>query len=423
MDYTPFRDFFIALFIGALVGIERERRKASDGSEIRGLRSFILIAEAGAISAYLSLQTAMHWIFPVALIAMVLVLLAGYWLAKRPAEGAYGLTTEIASVVVFLLGGMALTGHSAMAVALAIVTSVILAYKDPLHGLVANIGTDDLYAILKLLVATFIVLPMLPDRTVDPLGALNPHKLWLLVIFISSISLVGYVAIRWVGQQRGAALTGLAGGLVSSTAVTLSFAKSSREAGEKHGIGGIFCGILLAWAVMFVRVLIEVAVVHQPLVREIVYPFSAMTIAAVALAALAFRRNSSKGPSPDRTGEVPLKNPFSLTSAIKFAAFFALVLVVVKLAQRYLPGTGMYGVAALAGTTDVDAITLSMAGFARDGGDSTIATIAITIAALVNTSIKAGIVATLGSAALRTRVLLGTVVILVAGGLALFFSA
>ncbi len=421
MDYTPLRDFLIALFIGALVGIERERRKAEEGSEIRGLRSFILIAEAGAISAYLSLKASLPWIFPASLIAMVLVVLAGYVLAKRPVGGSYGLTTEIASVVVFLLGGMALFGHPAMAVALAIATSVVLAYKDPLHGLVAKIGTEDLYAILKLLVATFIVLPILPDRTVDPLGALNPYKLWLLVILISGLSLVGYVAIRWLGQRRGAAVTGLAGGLVSSTAVTLFFAKSSREEGGKRGGGGIFTGILLAWAVMFVRVLIEVAVVHRPLVREIIYPFAAMTVAAAALAALAYRRKPEKGSSGSQV-EVPLKNPFSLASAIRFAFFFALVLVAVKLAQRYLPGAGMYGIAALAGSTDVDAITLSMSGFAREGGDSAIATIAITIAALVNTSVKAGIVAVLGSPEMRIRILLGTAVILAVGAVTLYFS-
>ena len=420
MDYKLLQDFLAALFIGTLVGIERERRKAKEGSEARGLRSFILIAEAGAVSAYLSSKAELSWIFPAALFAIVLMNLAAYFLAPRPDAGSYGLTTEIATVVVFLLGGMALSGHSPLAIALAVVTSVVLAYKEALHGLVAKIGTEDLYAILKLLAATFIVLPLLPDRTVDPLDALNPYKLWLLVILISGLSLVGYVAIRWLGQHRGTAITGLTGGLVSSTAVTLFFAKSSREEGGKWS-SGAFIGILLAWSVMFVRVIVEVLVVHRPLVREMVFPFAAMTIAAVFLAALANRRKPEKKKSgSDREKELTLKNPFSLTSAIQFAALFALVLVAVKLAQHYLPGAGVYVVAALAGSTDVDAITLSMAQFAREGGDPRVASTAITIAALVNTSIKAGIVA-LASPGMRKGILLGTALILATGTLALYY--
>ncbi|HEX5034098.1 MAG TPA: DUF4010 domain-containing protein, partial [bacterium] len=329
MDYTLVRGFLIALFIGALVGIERERRKVKEGSEIRGLRSFILIAEAGAVSAWLAQKTEFLWIFPMALIGMILVLLSGYWGAKRETDEVFGLTTEIASVVVFLLSGAALFGYPETAVALAVVASVVLAYKDLLHGLVAKIGTEDLYAILKLLVATFIVLPLLPNRPVDPLEALNPYKLWLLVILISSLSLIGYVASRWLGQQRGAAVTGLTGGLVSSTAVTLFFAKSSREEG---GVGkGVLTGILLAWAVMFIRVLIEVAVVHQPLVPVIAYPFAAMTGMALLVAALAFFRKGKEAPAGGPGSEVPLKNPFSLTAAIRFALFFALILIIVKL--------------------------------------------------------------------------------------------
>ncbi|HKY63102.1 MAG TPA: MgtC/SapB family protein [bacterium] len=420
MDYTPVRDFLIALFIGALVGIERERRKVKEGSEIRGLRSFILIAEAGAVSAWLAVKTGFLWIFPISLIGMILVLMSGYWLAKREDDTAFGLTTEIASVVVFLLAGAVPFGYPETALALAIVASVVLAYKDPLHGLVAKIGTEDLYAILKLLVATFIVLPILPNRSVDPLEALNPYKLWLLVILISSLSLIGYVASRWLGQQRGAAVTGLTGGLVSSTAVTLFFAKSSREEG---GVGkGVLTGILLAWAVMFIRVLIEVAVVHKPLVPVIAYPFAAMTGMAAFVAALAYLRKKKEEHASGRGPEVQLKNPFSLTAAIRFAFFFALILVIVKLAQRYLPGAGMYGVAALAGTTDVDAITLSMAKYAQEGGEAAVAAIAITIASLVNTSVKAGIVVMLGAKEAKVQILFAAAAILAAGAAALYFS-
>jgi uncharacterized membrane protein (DUF4010 family) len=415
MDYLLIRNFLIALLIGALVGMEREKKKVQEAPETRGLRSFILIAEAGAISAWLSLKLAIPWIFVATLISAMVLILSGYVLPPRETRGDYGMTTEIASLVTFLLGGMTLFGYPELAVALGIIASLILAYKEPLHGLVAKIGTDDLSAILKLLVATFIVLPFLPDRPVDPLGALNPYSLWFLVILISGLSLVGYVAVRWLGPKRGTAITGLAGGLVSSTAVTLSFSKRSREKGSQTAGAALATGILLAWGIMFVRVVIEVAVVHLPLVRSVLFPFAAMAITATLVAALIYRGMGRVSPGPVSQEEVSLKNPFSLTSAVRFALFFALVLVLVKLAERYFPGQGIYGVAALAGLTDVDAITLSMAQSVRQGGSAPTAVTAITLAAITNTLVKTGIVLLLSQGGLRKRILFGSLAIFAAG--------
>ena len=421
LDYISFRNFLIALFIGALVGMEREKKKAREGSEGAGIRTLILIAAAGAVSAWLSLKLSFPWIFVGALLGVAVLILAGYALPKREVPADYGLTTEFASLVVFLLGGMTLFGYPEVAVALGIVTSVVLAYKKPMHSLVAKVGPEDVYAILKLLAATFIVLPLLPNHTVDPLGALNPYSLWWLVILISALSLVGYVAVRWLGPQRGITFTGLAGGLVSSTAVTLTFAKRGREEGDKRSGGALAAGILLAWAVMFVRVVVEVAIVYPPLVRQVVYSFAAMAVAALAAAALAYRGSTDKprSGSGDLGEDLKLKNPFSLTAAIRFALLFALILVVVKLAQRYFPPEGMYGVAALAGITDVDAITLSMAKLAREGGSHPLAVTSIVIASLVNTAVKAGIVAAIAVGAARTKVIIGSAAIFLAGILSL----
>ena len=154
--------------------------------------------------------------------------------------------------------------------ALGVVTAAILAYKQPLHSFVDKLGWDDVYAGVRLLIATFIALPLLPNEPIDPWGALNPYKLWLLVILISSLSLVGYVLTRWLGPARGAALTGMTGGLVSSTAVTLSFAKEAREKPKKSA--ALACGILLAWVVMFVRVVILVGIVNRALLTHVLDP-------------------------------------------------------------------------------------------------------------------------------------------------------
>ncbi len=417
------RNFAIALFIGALVGLDREKKKAAEQDiGLGGIRTFILFAMAGAISGWLSSELGNVWIFIATVGGVSASVIVGYVIQARESPAYIGLTTEIAAIVVCLLGGLTLFGYPGVAVALGIGTSAILAFKQPIHGLVGRIGSDDLYAGLKLLIATFIVLPLLPNEAIDPIGALNPYRLWLLVILISSLSLVGYVAVRVLGPGRGTALTGLFGGLVSSTAVTLAFSKRSREEAGHGDVGDVLAaGILLAWVLMFVRVVVEVVVVHISLLPRLLPALGVMGAVSLVAAGWFLRRDAAarRGGGVVVEGRVPLRNPFSLTSAIKFAAFFAAVLVVVKLVETYLPGQGFYAVAGLAGLTDVDAITLSMANYAREGGDPTTAANAIVTAVLTNTMVKAGLTTALATAALRRRVVGATAAILAAGILVL----
>ena len=416
VDVVVVRNFLIALLIGALVGIEREKHKVTEQPEsFGGLRTFILFAQAGAVGAWLSQHIGTPWVFIATLTAVAVAVVTAYVLESRVKPDALGLTTEISAITVCLLGGAVMYGYAGLAVALAILTSAVLAFKQPLHGVVQKLGTDDLYAGLKLLIATFIVLPLLPAQPIDPLQALNPYKLWLLVILISGMSLVGYVAVRWLGTARGTAITGLSGGLVSSTAVSLSFARQSRTDNDPLAGDSLAAGILIAWMVMFVRVVVTVAIVYPPLVARLVIPFTAMAVAAAGLAG-GFYWLGARRPRPiEASSEVRVKNPFSLTAATRFGLVFALVLLVVKLTERYAPVEGMYVVAAVAGLTDVDAITLSMAEFARQSTDLATAAAAIAIAALSNTLVKCGMVVVLGSRPLRQRLTLATAAILAVG--------
>jgi uncharacterized membrane protein (DUF4010 family) len=407
-DVGVIRDFATALLIGALIGVEREKRKSEGMEGIGGLRTFILFALVGAVAGFLSRGGGIPWVLLAVLLPVSALIFAGYSQISRAQDGTFGLTTEIAAVAVFLLGAMTMLGYRELAIGLGVVTAAALAYKQPLHGLVAKLGWDDVYAGVRLLVATFIILPLLPDRALDPWEALNPYKLWLLVILISSLSLVGYVATRWLGAGRGTALTGITGGLVSSTAVTLSFARRSRD--EPAAAAALACGILLAWAVMFGRVLVIVLAVNVGLVYRLLPPFAAMGLVTLLVAWLLYRRGGETAGEQD----VPLRNPFSLTAAAKFALVFAAVLLLVKVTQFYVPGGGVYVVAALAGLTDVDAITLSMAEYAK-ANPPTAAAIAVVIAALSNTVVKCGMVAALGGPALRRPMLLTTVGVIVAG--------
>lgn len=414
----PILEFLIAALIGALVGMEREKKLSEEHDQgIGGIRTFTLFALTGGVAAWLSLELDSVWIFIGIGLCMTAAVLAGYIVNARANSASVGMTTEIAAVVVYLLGGTTLFGHSGLAVALAITVSVILAIKRPLHKLVGKIDQEDLYAGLKLLVATFIVLPVLPNRTVDPWDALNPYKMWWLVILISGLSLVGYIASRVLGSQRGTALTGFFGGLASSTAVSLDFARRSRTEGTTAVTASAFAtGLLLSWVVMFGRVIVEVAVVHAPLLANLLVPMITMAMVTAAAAIGMYRLSSG---SSTQSSQVPLKNPFSLASAIKFALLFSIVLLGVKIVQQYTEGEGLYLVAALAGLTDVDAITLSMAAFARNGGHTGVAVNSITIAVMTNTAVKCGVVTALGSAALRNRTLAATACVVIAGVVAL----
>ena len=424
MDYrellTVALDFATTILLGALIGIEREKRKAEEEKtgHIAGLRTFILLALLGAAAGWLSRTLSTPWILAAALLIVGAVVVAGYFVTARSSQDGRGLTTEIAAVVVFLLGAMVMLGYETLAIGLGVVTAAVLAYKQPLHGFVEKLGWDDVYAGLRLLIATFIALPLLPDQTIDPWGALNPYKLWLLVILISSLSLVGYVLTRLLGASRGVALTGLVGGLASSTAVTLSFAKEGRE---KPGIANaLACGVLLAWAVMFVRVLVLVAVVNRALLAPLLVPFLVMAVTVGVFSAFYYFRDGSTEKRASAKGEVDVKNPFSLMAAAKFGALFAIILLAVKIVQQTMPPSGLYAVAALSGLVDVDAITLSMAELAQSGEAHT-AVIAIVIASLSNTLVKCGMAFVVAGFALGKPLLMATVATLLAGLAAAIF--
>ena len=294
-----------ALIIGSLVGIEREKSKAQSGNVgIGGLRTFILFALIGGVSAWLSQTLGNAGIFVASVGAVGALTIAGYVVQARVKPNAVGLTTEAAAIGVCLLGGACTLGYAEVALAVGIAVSAVLAYKEPMHGLVAKLGSDDISAGVKLLAATFIVLPLLPKAAIDPWGALKPRSLWTLVILIAALSLVGYVATRALGSQRGTAVTGLSGGLVSSTAVTLAFAKQSREEGGKTD-DALAGGLLLAWAVMSVRIVVLAAILFTPLVRPLLLPFGAMTVVTLGAAVVFLRRGRSEQPAA--AGEVLLR--------------------------------------------------------------------------------------------------------------------
>jgi uncharacterized membrane protein (DUF4010 family) len=403
-----FYHFGVALALGLLVGLEREYSHA-DESQARlfgGVRTFPLIALTGCAAALVASEIT-PWFFPVAFVAVTGLVLATY--VVTAAQGDIGLTTEITSLLVFICGALVYWDYLLLAAAVTVTVTVLLSLKATLHDLTRRISRQDIYATLKFAVITIIILPLLPNRTYGPLDVLNPLQIWLMVVFISGISFFGYVLIKLVGSQQGIGLTGLLGGLVSSTAVTLSFSQRSQK--ESHLARPFTLAITIASTIMFVRVLFEASVLNPALARVLSIPM--LAAAGVGLTACVYlwlvERTSEKG-------EVAVSNPFELGPAIKFGLLFALIMFISKAAQVYFGSAGVYLSSIVAGLTDVDAITLSMS---RLAGETiipqTTAARAIVLAAMSNTAVKAGVVAAMGASPLRRHVLPIFALILISG--------
>ncbi len=401
-----------ALFIGALVGTERSHHQRDRSEGFAGLRTFVLVAELGALCAWLSRALSAPGVLVAGFVGVALLSGLAYLVESRRSDGDAGTTTEVATLVVYILGAIAVFDAPLLAVALAIVTSALLALKGRLHSAVERISEVELLATLRLLFASFVVLPLLPNRPVDPWGALNPFKLWLLVVLISALSMVGYVAVRIYGAARGTLLTGFFGGLVSSTAVTLTFAKQSREPGAP--IGALAGATLVAWTVMFLRVIVIVGGLAVSALPSAALALGTMGLAAVLAGLFALRGSGAWRAAGER--DLGLRNPFRLRSAIKFALLFAVVLVVSKLAQQYAPGSGVYWVSALAGATDVDAVALSLLELVSRGEATTPVVVrGMVIAAVANTWVKLALTLTLGDRRLFLRLIPPSVAISAAG--------
>ena len=287
-----------------------------------------------------------------------------------------------------------------------------------MHRFAQQISSEDVYATLKFAVITTVILPVLPNQSMGPppFDVLNPYRIWLMVVLISGISFLGYVLMKFVDAERGIGLTGLLGGLVSSTAVTMSFSERS----QRHpDLGRTFAfAIILAWSVMFGRVLIEVAVVNRALLQVLWIPIvTAGLVALIYVGVLNYAQRSG------RQEKVTIANPFELSSALKFGFLYGLILLVSRAGELYWSNTGIYLSSALSGIADVDAITLSLSQLSSQSGSVSMQTAAraIVLATMVNTGVKAGIVVSTGSATLRRTMLPGVLLIAVAGISAAFF--
>lgn len=411
VNLEPWWRFAAALLIGALVGLEREFVQQRSGEqEFGGIRTFSLMALLGAVAAYLT-EDFGFIVFVAVYLGMILLLWASNLsTAVRGIEE--GITSEIAALLVPLLGAMMIWDQAAVAGALGVITALILALKPRLHDLARRMSVADLRATLEFALISAVILPLLPNTGFGPFGVLNPFQIWLLVVFVSGIGFFGYVLMKVLGTEQGIGITGLLGGLVSSTATTVSFAGRSKA--HQQLSATLARGILLASSVMFPRVLVEVAVVNSSLFPRVIAPVGAMFAASVFVFIFLWRGTGDG--EKDEPGQVELSNPLRLQTAVTFGLVFAFVLVAVRAANEYFGSAGVYVASLLTGITDVDSITLSVSELALSNElEPQVASVAIVIASLVNTTAKGVMALVLGSVELRKTIVRAFGIVLLTG--------
>jgi uncharacterized membrane protein (DUF4010 family) len=335
----------IALAIGFVIGIEREWAE----DKPVGVRSFALIAAFGGLCALLLPETG-GWLIAAGLLVLSLILLL---LAYRRKPD--GITTLIAALIVYLLGAAAVIGYWLPTIVLGGAVMVLLHWKKPLHSWVERLGDRDFEIIVRFVLIALVILPVLPDRDLGPYSAFNPFTAWFMVVLIVGINLVGFVAFRLVGTRAGCWLAGLLGGLVSSTATTISYAGLSKRERDLGPVAALV--ILVASAVVYGRVLVELAIVAPDLVASMAGPALVFTMILLGLSVVAFRTVRTKGDT-----ELPKReNPARIRQALVFAALYVLILLGVAAAREHIGSEAVYAVAFVSGLTDVDALTLSVA--------------------------------------------------------------
>lgn len=391
METTHVIGLLIAALGGAAVGLERQWSGHADGPDARfgGIRTFTMLGALAGLSGWLWIS-GLAWGAAILLAGAVAVVVAAYIAgSRRDVDG----TTEVAALVVIAAGVLAGTGYVRLASGIVALTALLLVEKSRLHALVKRIDDVDLRSGVRFAVMALVILPLLPQGPYGPFGGIRPRELWMLVLFFSGLSFAGYIARRLLGPGRGYLAAGLLGGLVSSTNVTFTFARSSRTTAALER--PLAFGAVAANAMLYPRVLLATAFLNPSLVPHLLPYLIPPAVVAIVITAFGTRRSPKKSP------EMTQQNPLQLASALQMAVLFQAVLMVVYVARERWGESGIYASAALAGLTDADALTISMARDVAFAISPAVAAIGIAIGVLTNTGVKLILALVLGSPAFR----------------------
>ena len=387
--------FLLALGIGMLMGLERERNPASRA----GLRTFGLVSLLGAVCAVLAVRTDSPWLLAAGLIVVDAMMISAYH--RQPDANDPGTTSVVALLLAFCYGAMIWYGYRTMAVMLAILTTVLLYFKAELQSVSKSLTRRDITSVLQFGVLSLVILPILPDQNFGPYDTLNPYQIWWMVVLIAGVSLAGYAALRIAGQRHGAPILGLLGGLVSSTATTLVYSRHARSTPSLAQLGLVV--ILTANVIVLVRLAAVAAIVQPAILPTLLPALGGGLLAGAAFVTVAWRKLRGSHALP----ELELRNPTELGTALTFGAVYAIVLFLSAALTDYAGNLGLYAVALVSGLTDVDAITLSsLRLFGQQKLAAQEAGTAILLALLANLVFKLGIVIGVSGWAMARHVVL-----------------
>lgn len=405
MDLSIALGLGVAALGGAAIGLERQWSGHASGPQARfgGIRTFTLLGALGGLAGWLSLNGLLPLAVVVLAAAAALVVFAYVAASRTDVDG----TTEVAAIVVLVAGTLSGAGRFALGSAVVAGTTLLLVEKTRLHRLAAGIDDAALRASARFAALACVVLPLIPSGPYGPLDAVRPRELWVLVLFFSGLSFLGWIARRLVGPHQGIIVSGLLGGVVSSTTVTLTFARESREQGASHL--ALAVGVIGACTVMLLRVVVACAVLN-PALAATLPRFLGGAFVIGALVVLAGWRSNASGTVDERVHESPLQ----LKAALQMTALFQGVLFLILAVQARWSTEALVVTSALVGLTDLDALTLSLARSTVEAGALPAAAVALVAGVLSNTVLKLTVAVVVGRRGFR---------LLTAGGLAAIAAA
>ena len=400
MDYSFFQNFVVALVLSVMVGLEREQKYQTNNLDtFGGVRTFALIGLVGAVSYVIS---SFSVILSAVLFAGFLILVVSSYVMAIRIHNSVGGTSAVAAMLVYLIGFLSAMGSHVLATSIALVLLTALHFKSALHGWAKQLRDVEIISTIQFILIAFVILPLLPNQVFGPYDFFNPYVVWLMVVFISGVSYLSYIAIRLFGQTKGIFLTGFLAGFISSTALALSFSAQSKQ--NKKVVNPYVIAVVVASSAMFFRILLEVLVLNIQLFYFILVPMFVMGVVGI-LASVDFWliREESSVKIKDEVFEV--KSPINIVSALKFGAFFALIILVSKFLNSTMGARGVYLTSIFSSVLDVDAITVSMANLANKSLSLSTAGYAVILAAITNTFVKGGIFLFLGNRKVAVKIL------------------
>lgn len=394
IEWTDQLRFLVAIALGFLVGLERESRGNELASKLTaGVRTFTLISLFGFGCAWLY-RLNVEFIIPIGIIVIGTMILAGY-LAKQK-SGAIGWTSEIAALLTFVVGVLSLLADIWIPMALGIFTTLLLSEKAHLEQYIDKLDKSEFLAVIKFLLVTLIILPALPDQNYTRFE-LNPYRIWQIVILISSIGFVGYFLMKKFGDKFGLWLSGLMGGIVSSTAVSIAMGNIAKQDSAKALRA--FQATILASSVMYLRILVLIYFLNASIAYEIWWKLVVLFLCGLTLAFIVHDKNEEVSSVPISS----IHNPFEIKPAVIFASLFVILSVVTILVKQFWGEGGLIGLSVIVGVTDIDPFILSI--IDKQNLLQNVVIISIVISMMSNTLVK-GIYFGFLSKIIRSKVIL-----------------